>query len=171
MSAIEEPKSPTSPITPEQATTYTIPLNTTAPRAGGPWAATGAGSPQWAALIALADQGRALRASAPWTARPRPSPGILGMPESNFNDIITGSNGTVFRRPGYDLVTGMGTPIAPAMIASLVGSQHSVASTSSTNTVLDDQFQRNPPAARHHHGHAAAAPIDSTTLPWIFSAN
>jgi hypothetical protein len=41
----------------------------------------------------------------------------------NFNDIVTGSNDNFAAEPGYDLVTGRGTPIAYRVIPALAGYQ------------------------------------------------
>jgi subtilase family serine protease len=87
---------------------------------------TSAGAPQWAALVALADQGRALAGK-----------GSLGdaqsllyfLPSSDFRDVTTGSNGFP-ARAGYDLVTGLGTPRANLLVPALVkgaGSAHPAA--------------------------------------------
>ena len=78
---------------------------------------TSAGAPQWAALIALADQGRALMG--------RGSLGnaqslIYRLPASDFHDITRGSNGYVAGL-GYDLVTGRGTPNAKLVVQHLIG--------------------------------------------------
>ena len=37
-------------------------------------------------------------------------PAIYQLPSSDFHDITSGSNGAYSARPGYDLVTGLGTP-------------------------------------------------------------
>ncbi|HEV2948193.1 MAG TPA: S53 family peptidase [Gemmataceae bacterium] len=78
---------------------------------------TSAGAPQWAALIALADQGRALMG--------RGSLGnaqalIYRLPANDFHDITKGSNGYV-AGVGYDLVTGRGTPNAKLVVRHLIG--------------------------------------------------
>jgi hypothetical protein len=74
---------------------------------------TSAGAPQWAALIAIADQGRAMEGL--------PSLGnvnslIYAMPSSAFHDITSGGNGAYSAGPGYDPVTGRGTPIANSVV-------------------------------------------------------
>ena len=45
---------------------------------------------------------------------------IYHLPASAFHDIVRGNNGSP-AAPGYDLVTGRGTPIANKLIAGLVG--------------------------------------------------
>src|SRR5262249_23565377 len=73
---------------------------------------TSAGAPQWAGLIALADQERA--------ARGRPALGgapthTSPLPGRDSHDIPGGGKGSP-AGPGYDLETGRGTPI-PALLA------------------------------------------------------
>lgn len=75
--------------------------------------------PQWAALVADADQGRALAGFASLNS-PQLIGTMLGLPESDFNDVITGNNGYYAAGTGFDLVTGKGSPIAPDIIAALV---------------------------------------------------
>jgi subtilase family serine protease len=78
---------------------------------------TSAGAPQWAGLVALADQSR---------ATPLTSANLISSPlysaatgsvnyASNFRDITSGSNGypaTI----GYDLATGLGSPLANSLV-------------------------------------------------------
>lgn len=83
---------------------------------------TSAGAPQWAALIALADQGRgqlglAQLGSAGTSSALYANPG-------DFHDIISGTTtGTPHftAGQGYDLTTGLGTPQAPLVVSSLIG--------------------------------------------------
>jgi hypothetical protein len=89
-----------------------------------PWITVGgtsAASPQWAALIAIADQGRALNTKGGLDGPSQTLPALYAMAQANFNDIISGSNGAFSAGPGYDLVTGRGTPIAPVIAAALQG--------------------------------------------------
>ena len=45
----------------------------------------------------------------------------LPLPSTDFHDITTGGNGTYNAGPGYDLVTGLGTPVANLLVADMVG--------------------------------------------------
>ena len=85
---------------------------------------TSIGAPQWAALIAIVDQGRALQGLDPLDGRSQLLPAIYNLPASDFHDITTGSAGSgsniLYAGPGYDLVTGRGTPIADLVIRDLV---------------------------------------------------
>ncbi|HJZ91438.1 MAG TPA: hypothetical protein VKE40_11235, partial [Gemmataceae bacterium] len=78
---------------------------------------TSASAPQWAALIALANQERA--------AIGRPTLGraadvLYSLPRRDFHDITTGGNGYL-AGPGYDLVTGLGSPVADLLVPDLAG--------------------------------------------------
>jgi subtilase family serine protease len=77
---------------------------------------TSAGAPQWAALIALADQGRAAVGLGSLANAPA---AIYSLPAWDFHDIIVGNNGFP-ATSGYDLVTGRGSPQANLVVAGLV---------------------------------------------------
>jgi subtilase family serine protease len=87
-----------------------------------PWLAvsgTSAGAPQWAALIAIADQGRAVRGLGTLNGASQTLPMLYGMPATDFHDITSGGNSTSAASPGYDSVTGRGTPYADRIVAAL----------------------------------------------------
>jgi hypothetical protein len=77
---------------------------------------TSAGSPAWAGLIAIANQGLAL---AHVSLLSNASASLYQLPASDFHDITTGSNG-YSAGTGYDLVTGLGSPRANLVVAGLV---------------------------------------------------
>jgi hypothetical protein len=80
---------------------------------------TSAGAPQWSALIALADQGRAAAGQGSLDGAQATLPLLYALPASSFNDITSGNSGFL-TLPGYDLVTGRGTPTA-ALVGYLGG--------------------------------------------------
>jgi subtilase family serine protease len=92
---------------------------------GGPWLQVGGTSfsaPAWAALIAVSDQGRVLNGLGTLDGASGTLPALYQLPGSDFHDIIHGNNG--YRAgPGYDLVTGRGTPIANLIAADLAAPQ------------------------------------------------
>jgi len=96
----------------------TMPLNGTV---GSWWAVggTSAGAPQWAGLIAIANQGRALMGKGSLDGPSQTLPALYNMAASDFHDVTKGSNGNP-AKPGYDLVTGRGTPYANRVVASLL---------------------------------------------------
>lgn len=91
----------------------------------GGWYAVGgtsAGAPQWAATIALANQGRSSGVSGNSdiynVAGTAPS-----INAANLFDITSGSNGADpddISVAGYDLVTGLGSPVASGVVPALV---------------------------------------------------
>ncbi|HEY1921342.1 MAG TPA: Ig-like domain repeat protein, partial [Tepidisphaeraceae bacterium] len=70
---------------------------------------TSAGTPQWSAMIALIDQGRALIGLSSLDGPTQALPEIKGLPSSDFN-VITGAG-----------LTGAGSPIGEKIISALVG--------------------------------------------------
>lgn len=85
----------------------------------GGWAqfgGTSAGTPQWAGLLAIANQGRALLGK---DTLENAQAVMYAMPSADFHDIVFGSNGLP-ATSGYDLSTGRGSPIADRLIPDLV---------------------------------------------------
>jgi hypothetical protein len=83
-------------------------------------AGTSAASPIWAGLIAIADQGRALAGGTPLTGSTQTLPALYSLPAADFHDILYGNNGDP-AGPGYDLATGLGTPVANLLVRDLAG--------------------------------------------------
>ena len=82
---------------------------------GGPWITewgTSLAAPSWAALIAVADQGRILAGGTTLDGPSQTLPALYSLPSSDFHDITGGSNGSYSAGTGYDEVTGLGTPLA-----------------------------------------------------------
>ncbi|MCA8041577.1 S53 family peptidase [Burkholderia seminalis] len=86
---------------------------------------TSAGAPQWSALVAIANSLRAAAGkrslSGTYDALYTVGKNAYG---SAFHDVTTGSNGTCgsvcSAAGGYDYVTGLGSPVAPALVQALV---------------------------------------------------
>ncbi len=76
--------------------------------------------PLWAGMIAVADEGRAVDNMASLNGKSQTLPDLYGM-TANFNDIASGSNGSYTAGPGYDLVTGIGSPMANLLVPELAG--------------------------------------------------
>src|SRR5258708_18231420 len=66
---------------------------------------TSAGAPQWAAVVAIADQGRALNGQSTLDGRTQLLPALYSLSTSDFHDITTGSAAADTARDGYGLVT------------------------------------------------------------------
>ena len=87
-----------------------------------PWSSIGgtsAGAPQWSALIAIANQGRAVNSLTSLNGYIQTLPFLYSAPSTDFHDIIYGQNSGYQAGPGYDMVTGLGTPNAAQVVGSL----------------------------------------------------
>src|SRR5579863_10163470 len=90
----------------------------------GQWGGTSDAAPQWAALIAIADQGRAVAGESSLDGATQTLPMLYSMAASDFHDITSGNSGgspSYSAGPGYDLVTGRGSPYANRVVNDLVG--------------------------------------------------
>lgn len=88
-----------------------------------PWVVIGGTSvsaPCWAGLIAIADQGRIQNGMGTLDGASETLPILYALPASDFHDITSGFNGAS-ALPGYDLVTGRGSPIANLLVPDLAG--------------------------------------------------
>jgi hypothetical protein len=76
---------------------------------------TSAGAPQWAAVIAIANQGRAANGRAALSTALQ---AVYSLSAGDFHDVTTGFN-RFYAGAGYDLVTGRGSPIANLVVRDL----------------------------------------------------
>jgi subtilase family serine protease len=85
---------------------------------------TSVGAPQWAGLIALANSGRSSNLNpASMAVYSVASAGAGIINSTNLFDIISGNDGSDaddYAVAGYDLVTGLGSPIAKGLIPALI---------------------------------------------------
>jgi subtilase family serine protease len=84
---------------------------------------TSAGSPQIAAMMAITDQGRALASKGSLDGRTQTLPMLYSAPSTDFNDIVSGnSTGSpnYSAGAGFDLATGLGSPIVDKLILDLL---------------------------------------------------
>ena len=85
---------------------------------------TSLSAPAWAGLLALVNQGRAaagestLNSSSPTETQQA----LYRLPQSDYNVISSGNNGYT-ASAGYNLVTGLGTPVANLLVPDLVAYQ------------------------------------------------
>jgi hypothetical protein len=89
----------------------------------GPWTEVGGTSvaaPAWAGIIAMINQGRVANGATTLNGATQTLPALYSLPGSAFHDITSGSNGGYNAEPGYDAVTGLGTPIASNLIPDMV---------------------------------------------------
>ena len=106
--------------------------------ANGGWFQVGGTSeacPTWAGYIAIADQGRALAGGAPLTGYTQTLPALYSLPYTDFNDTTVGNDSATNKlfdqylygvnatnapaKPGYDTVTGLGSPKANLLVPDL----------------------------------------------------
>ncbi len=113
-----------------------------------PWAQVGGTSvatPLWAGMAAIADQGRVLVGGTPLgsTAMLADLYDLAGIAPGDFHDITQGNNGYP-AGPGYDLVTGLGTPQANLLIPNLaaygLASQSSIVTQPPPSVVVGASF-------------------------------
>jgi subtilase family serine protease len=87
---------------------------------------TSAGAPQWSAILAIADEGRAAaHLSALNSSGAQQVMDILYQNPGDFHDITSGTSTgdpEYSAGPGYDYVTGLGTPMVNLIVGSLDGS-------------------------------------------------
>src|ERR1035437_4120467 len=89
--------------------------------AGMSGAGTSYATPLWAGFMALANQ-QAAANHLPTVGFVNPvlyDIGIASIYDTDFHDIMSGSNGTYSAVKGYDLVTGWGSPVGPELIDDL----------------------------------------------------
>lgn len=91
--------------------------------AATPWTQYGGTSlsaPCWAALIAMANQNRALGGAGSLDGATATLPRLYAASASDFRDITTGGGlGGYPAAAGYDLITGIGTPVARSLVPHL----------------------------------------------------
>ena len=82
---------------------------------------TSLSAPCWAGLVALANQGREAAGQSNFnTASPTDvQQALYALPQSDYNVIASGFNG-YNAGPGYNLVTGLGTPLANLLVPDLI---------------------------------------------------
>jgi subtilase family serine protease len=84
---------------------------------------TSAGAPQWAALVAIADQGRALQGKSSLDGPTQTMYALYRMSQTAeytyYHDVVSGASNNS-AGIGYDRATGLGSPIASQVISALV---------------------------------------------------
>jgi hypothetical protein len=97
---------------------------------------TSAGAPQWSAILAIADQARAAASLSPLNSSgAQQVMDILYQNPGDFHDITSGTSTghpAYSAGPGYDYVTGLGTPMVNLIVGSLDGN----ASTTPADTMI-----------------------------------
>jgi subtilase family serine protease len=87
------------------------------------WTAVGGTSfsaPAWAALLALADEARAAKNESSLDGPSQTLPDLYQLSSNDYHDIAVGNDG-YSAGPGYDLATGLGSPVASRVVGDLWG--------------------------------------------------
>jgi hypothetical protein len=95
---------------------------------------TSAGAPQFAALIAIADEGRMIAGLAPLSTQDVLN-AIYNVSSADFHDITSGGTSHA-AGPGYDMATGMGTPVANLLVPDLVSSNSLLVFSGTSSTAV-----------------------------------
>jgi hypothetical protein len=113
---------------------------------------TSVAAPSWAGLFAIANQGRVGAGGTTFNSSTDPIQtltALYALPSNDFNDILYGNNGSgsiagFNAGPGYDEVTGLGTPRAELLIPDLVAygaaSKLVVTAQPPESVIADDSF-------------------------------
>lgn len=107
-----------------------------------PWSSfliggTSLAAPCWAALIAIANQGRIVHGLQTLDGLADTLPKIYQLPASAFHDVTVGNNGFA-AAVGYDRVTGIGSPIADILVPLLaVNAGATITETGGTTNVAE----------------------------------
>ena len=103
---------------------------------------TSLGTPAWAAIVALADQGRRLAGNGSLDGGTQTLPALYSLPSSAFNIVGTsGTRGRVSAAATANTYTGRGTPIGSAVVAALVADNSAIPL--STSTFVQRALKRN----------------------------
>jgi hypothetical protein len=98
--------------------------DTTDNAAATPWSAivggTSLATPLWAGIITVVDQGRVAAGLTAMDGYTQTLPRLYTLPPGAFHDITTGANAYP-AEPGYDLATGLGSPVGNVLIPDLAG--------------------------------------------------
>ena len=123
---------------------------------------TSAATPAWAGLVAIADQGLATGEKGALT-NTQAQTDLYALPSSDFHDITTGFNG-YNATPGYDLVTGLGSPKANLVVAGIL-TANGVSEGSATTTVATTTSTptSTTTAPTTHHGGRTGSRNDMTS--------
>ncbi len=77
---------------------------------------TSVSSPCWAGLVGVADQLRASQGESSLDGVSQVLPTLYSLPAADFHDITSGSNRGFSAHAGYDMVTGIGSPVANKLV-------------------------------------------------------
>jgi subtilase family serine protease len=117
---------------------------------------TSVAAPAWAGLIAIADQGLATAGKGSLTST-QVLTDLYNLPSSDYHEITSGNNG-YSATPGYNLVTGLGSPKANLLIPGVLSENGVSDPVSAENNVLPITVSASP---RFSHRFDETAPSGS----------
>jgi subtilase family serine protease len=110
----------------------------TSPTGQGQWPTVGGtslGTPVWAAIIAIADQGRALEGKGSLDGPSQALPSLYALPSSDFHIVPDPGHKRARADATANTETGLGSPNGPSLIADLVASNAATPLTLSGRTL------------------------------------
>jgi hypothetical protein len=110
---------------------------------------TSAAAPAWSGLIAITNQGLATARKAPLSGTQAQTQ-LYSLPTSDFHDITSGSNGYA-ATPGYDLVTGLGSPKANLVVAGLLSANGVSPAAATTQVTVATPTKTSTSTSSSHH--------------------
>jgi hypothetical protein len=127
---------------------------------------TSAGAPQWAGILALVDQARAVNGQGSLGSG---QAAVYNLPGSDFQSITSGSNGYP-ATTAYNLVTGLGSPNVSKIVSDLSGSSTSKgngASGTTTSTTTTGATTTGNGGTKSGGGttHSPTAPVQQKAQP------
>jgi subtilase family serine protease len=129
---------------------------------------TSLGAPAWAGLIAIADQGRA-HAGLSTLSSTQTLNALYGLSSNDFHDVTSGGNGTYGASPGYDLVTGLGSPVANRLVVDLAASSGTINSAQNSAYAYPAYIQSYLGYAYAYQAYASGHG-SYTTFAWSYTA-
>jgi hypothetical protein len=81
---------------------------------------TSIAAPMWSGLLAITNQGRALQGVGPLA---NAQEAVYQIASTDFHDVTSGSNLVASAGPGYDEVTGLGSPISDLVVHDLINAR------------------------------------------------
>jgi hypothetical protein len=94
---------------------------------------TSVGAPAWAAIIAIADQGRAIAGKGSLDGGTETLPTLYALAPGNYNPVSPVRRMRLTATATANTATGLGTPVGPNLISGLVASDLTVSLTSSSS--------------------------------------
>ncbi len=126
---------------------------------------TSAGSPQWAALVAIADQVAGQNLDGPSQTLPAIYDAAHTAYSSNFHDITSGSAGRNHAGTGFDLVTGWGSPNADSIVPAIASNHPAIASAQPASNLVTLHPATTPTPSQGHRQDVIVIQVPAVASP------